>query len=114
MRNGLRAGGFDGVGDDQDAAGLSIPADSDDGLSLSFGVSLGPHQVGIEVLCPVGQQGLSADDDGVPVNDALHALALHVREFLDRGKCSGLVSCRDSDRLGNGVFGGVFDGTGQP
>src|SRR5699024_427243 len=53
----LGAGGLDSVGDDEDPAGLSVPADGDDGLTFVLGRGLGGCDIGGEVLGPVGQQG---------------------------------------------------------
>src|SRR5699024_9053143 len=102
--DGLSAGGLDGVGDDEDPAGLSVPTNGDDSLALG----LGGGDIGGKVLRPVGQQGLPADEHAAAVDDSLDALALDVRKVLGRGQRPDLLDCSLGDGLGDRVLGGVL------
>ncbi len=66
------------------------------------------------MLRPVGQQGLAADEHGVAVDDALHALALDVLERLGGGQVSDLAGGAGGDGLGDRVLGGVLQRPGEP
>ena len=85
LGDGLGRGGLDGVGDDEHGPGGAVPADEDGGAAGGLGGVLGGPQVGGEGEGPVGEEPLPAGDDGVAVDDALHAEALRVGEGLDGG-----------------------------
>ena len=78
----LGAGGLDGVGDDQDPADGAVPADGDRRCDRPVRRGGGrPASVASRARRPlVGQPGRAPGDDGVPVDDALHA------EPLGRGE----------------------------
>ena len=80
----LGRGRLDRVGDDEDAARPAVPADRDRRTSLALRALDDGGQLGRQVLRPVREQSRPADDDGVAVDDALHAEALDVGEVLDR------------------------------
>ena len=68
----------------------------------------------VEVQRPVGEEPLATGDDGVTVDDALHAEALDVGERLDRYQVDAARSRAPArDRLRDRVLGGVLERAGE-
>jgi hypothetical protein len=92
---------------------VPVPAGDDCGLAarlcrLSCGIELGR-----EMHRPVGEEGGPAGDDGVPVDDALHAEALATHEPFDaQERRVGLSRCGDG--AGDRVLGGVLKRADEP
>lgn len=70
--DGFRAGLLDGVGDVEHRAGPAVPGNRDGRTAGLLSRVLGAPQTGRQSPRPVGRQLLPADEDGVPVDDALH------------------------------------------
>ena len=107
------AGGLHGVGDDDDGADGAVPADEDRGVAQVLGCRLGGFELGGEGHGPVGEEPFAAGDHAVPVDDALNAEALEVGEAFDGGQCADPLAGAGGDGLGDGVLGGVLEGTGE-
>ena len=62
---------------------------------------------------PVGEEPLAAGDDGVAVDDALHAEAVEVGERLDGGQRDAALDRAGGDGAGDRVLGGVLERAGE-
>ena len=98
LGDGGGAGRLDGVGDDDEAAHLSVPADQDRGPPGRLGGVLGGTQSVVGVHRPVGEEAFAAGDDGVAVDDAGDAEPLAVGEALDGGQLESGVAGAGGDR----------------
>ena len=78
-----------------------------------LGGRLGGCELGGEGHGPVGEEPFAAGDHAVPVDDALDAEAFEVGEAFDGGQCADLLAGAGGDGLGDGVLGGVLEGTGE-
>ena len=101
------------VGDDEHGADLAVPAGGDGGAPRRLRGRLGCFQLGRQVQRPVGEQLGPPGDDGVTVDDALHAEALAVLEGLDGGQGAEPLPGGAGDGLGDGVLGGVLHGADE-
>ena len=91
----------------------AVPADEHGGVAERFGAGLGVDEGRGERHGPVGEEPFAPDDDGVAVDDAVHAEALDVGEALDRGQRAETLSGAGGDGVGDGVLGGVLECAGE-
>lgn len=73
----------------------------------------GALQLGGQVLGPLGQQARTAGQDRVPVDDALDAEPLDVREVLHGRQAADPLDGALGDGLGDRVLGGVLQRPGE-
>ena len=78
-----------------------------------LGGRLGGCELGGEGHGPVGEEPFAAGDHAVPVDDALDAEAFEVGEAVDGGEGADPFAGAGRDGLGDGVLGGVLEGTGE-
>src|SRR4028119_2367471 len=90
------------------------PAAPDGGPALGLGGGPGPLQLRGQGVGPLGEQPGAPDQDGVAVDDTLHAEALDGGEALDRGQGADLLGRARGDGPGDGMLGGVLQRAGQP
>ena len=90
---------------------MPIPSGEDRGLAERFGFVFGGFQVGGDRHRPIGEQQFAPGDDRVAVDDALDAETLEVGEIFDWDQPADVVAGGVGDCLGDGVLGGVFEGT---
>ena len=94
--HGLALRRLDRVGDDEHARGRTVPADDDGGATRRLGrrVAARARRRG---AAPVGEELRPADDDGVAVDDAVHAEARGWRRTRHTGSARSSGSRRRGD-----------------
>ena len=114
-RDRFGAGGLDGVGDDEHARGSRRPSRRGPRVRPGcLGGVLARRQLGVEGQRPVGEEALAAGDDGVAVDDALHAEAFGLANASTRGQRRCPAGARPSAMArGDRVLGGVLERAGE-